>query len=875
MMKYEENDGTSKMKRTKHFINLIQTMRFHASEAVMTTILSKKQALRSTALVFSFLATILLTACGSDSGSPNQALPDGNANSGSSNSNYNGVAPATTDVQNFKLNVWDNLVAQDRCGSCHNSSTQNQSPLFVDDQDINLAYAQVNSLVNFDDPSLSRMVTKVAGGHNCWLTSDAACEDIITRYITNWAGGSAGATTEIILRAPAIKELGTTKNFPDDTSNYSTTIYPLLTQYCVDCHIEGLQTPFIASSDITTSYNGAKSKIDLQTPAGSRLVLRLRNEFHNCWDGNCTSASLEMENAIKDFSDTIDTAEVDPELVTSKALLLIEDGLVANAGGRFEDNIIALYEFKEGEGTIANDTSGIEPAMNLNLFGNADWVGGWGIKIGPAYTDEETNISYNNGKAQGSTASSKKLHNLITATGEYSVEAWVVPGNVAQENTPIVTYSGSEDARNFTLGQTLYNYDFYQRSSTTNQTEAMSTADADERLQANLQHVVITFAPGGARKIYVNGAFTEDLDPESAGNLNEWDDSFAFVLGNEGSSNSLWQGTLRMVAIHNRALTSDQVAQNYNVGVGEKFFLLFSVSHLTNTAESFVVFEVSQYDSFSYLFTAPYFKSLDPTASFSDIPVKGLKLGINGKEATIGQAFKNIDISLNDTDYENGGDQQSLSNLGAIIALETGPNTDEFFLSFEQIGAFSNVIVEATPSAPPAPLDEEPASDIGLKTFDEINVSMAALTGVSKANANVSATFNTVKQQLPTVEAISGFLSAHQMAVTQLAIKYCDALVEDTTLRASFFPSFVFTDDVNTAFDSAGINLIINPLLENFIGSSLDSQPSNSAVNTELNSLIVKLTVCSADSSCENDRTETVVKATCAAVLGSATTLIQ
>ena len=885
-MEHDDQYGTTSMKQQKHLQGLIQTMRSLINEAVMMTNTLKKRPLHNSNLLLSFLVLFLLSACGSDSGAPNQARPDNN--SATSSSNYTGVAPATTDVQNFKLNVWDNLVTQDKCGSCHNSSTGNQSPLFVDDQDINLAYAQANNIVNLDDPALSRMVTKVAGGHNCWLTSDAACEDIITRYITNWAGGSAGSTTEIVLRAPAIKDLGNTKNFPDDTTNYSTTIYPLLTQYCVDCHIEGVQTPFIASSDVTTSYNGAKSKIDLQTPAGSRLVLRLRNEFHNCWDGNCTSASLEMENAIKAFSDSIDIAEVDPDLVTSKALLLIEDGLVANAGGRFEDNIIALYEFKEGEGTIANDTSGIEPAMNLNLFGNADWVGGWGIKIGPAYTDEETNIAYANGKAQGSTAASKKLHDLIKATGEYSVEAWVVPGNVAQEETPIVTYSGSDEARNFTLGQTLYNYDFYQRSSTTNQNEAMSTADADERLQANLQHVVITFAPGGARKIYVNGEFTEDLDPDTAGNLSEWDDSFAFVLGNEGSSNSLWQGTLRMVAVHNRALTSEQISQNYNVGVGEKFFLLFSVSHLTNTPESFVVFEVSQYDSYSYLFSTPYFKSLDSTASFADIPVKGLKLGINGKEAAIGQAFKNIDISLNDADYETENGQQSLSHLGTIIALETGPNTDEFFLSFEQIGTFENVIVEAEPPSPPAPLDDEPASEIGLKTFDEINVSMAALTGVSKTNTSVSATFNTVKQQLPTVESISGFLSAHQMAITQLAIKYCDALVEDTTKREIFFPSFVFTTNANTLFDPlldpfdavvdpvpVGLDLIINPLLENFIGSNLNSQPSDNAVSKELIGLMKKLTTCSADNSCASDRTETVVKATCAAVLGSATTLIQ
>ena len=284
---------------------------------------------------------------------------------------------------------------------------------------------------------------------------------------------------------------------------------------------------------------------------------------------------------------------------------------------------------------------------------------------------------------------------------------------------------------------------------------------------------------------------------------------------------------------------------------------------------------MSQYDSYSYLFSAPYFKSLDPNATFADIPVQGLKLGINGKEAVIGQAFKNIDISLNDTDYEAEGGQQTLSRLGTIIALETGPNTDEFFLSFEQIGTNLNVVVEAEPQTPPEPQDEEPVSDIGLKTFDEINVSMSELTGVSKTTPSINTTFTTVKQQLPTVESINGFLSAHQMAVTQLAIKYCDALVENDIKRSNFFPAFDFAANANTAFDEVGKNQIITPLLEHFVGSNLTSQPMDNDVSSELDALIEKLTVCSVDTSCESDRTKTVVKATCAAVLGSATTLVQ
>ena len=37
------------------------------------------------------------------------------------------------------------------------------------------------------------MVQKVAGGHNCWLSSPQACADILTTWISNWAGGGSGS----------------------------------------------------------------------------------------------------------------------------------------------------------------------------------------------------------------------------------------------------------------------------------------------------------------------------------------------------------------------------------------------------------------------------------------------------------------------------------------------------------------------------------------------------------------------------------------------------------------------------------------------------------------------------------------------------------
>jgi hypothetical protein len=772
---------------------------------------------------------------------------------------YTGPAPTTADVQSFKINLWDNVRSTNRCGSCH--GTGGQTPAFARSDDVNLAYAAANGVVDLQSPGDSRMVTKVAGGHNCWLDDDDACSEILESWITAWAGEAVAGGREIQLDPPPIRDPGASKSFPADSSAFANTVYPLLTTYCSGCHDSSSstpQTPYFASADVDAAYEAVKSKIDLDSPADSRLVVRLRDEFHNCWD-DCASNAAEMQAAIEAFAGQIPVTQVDPALVTSKALGLF-DGTVASGGNRYENNVIALWEFKTGSGRTAFDTSGVEPAINLTFSGTVNWVGGWGIEI----------VS---GKAQGSTASSRKLHGLIAATGEYSVEAWVVPANVTQEDARIVSYSAGTMARNFTLGQNLYNYTFANRSGVTdgNGEPALVTADADEDLQATLQHVVVTYDPVNGRRIHVNGVYTDDMDADGGSSLADWDDTFAFVLGNEVSGDRQWQGTLRLVAIHNRALTSEQIVQNFTAGVGEKFFLLFSVSELVNVPDSYIMFEVSQFDSYGYLFNTPTFISLDPDASPNGIPLAGMRIGVNGAEAHVGQAYANLDLMLDDADYTGTG--QRLSSLGTVVGLEKGPETDEFFLTFDVLGANTNVRTEPVP-LPLSPVDGEPQPDVGVRTFDEINASMSAVTGVSVNNAEVAATFGTIRQQLPTVVNIEAFLSSHQVAVAQLAIEYCNELVDDNAMRASYFPGFNFSASAAQAFDTPGERaLVIDPLYEHVVGAGLASQPEDPDVRAELEALMGRLTACGGG--CAADRTPTVVKATCAALLGSGATLIQ
>jgi hypothetical protein len=777
--------------------------------------------------------------------------------------NYTGPPPATDDVQNFKLNVWDNLAVANKCADCHVQGQQ--SPAFARFDDINEAYRIANTLINKANPKDSLLITKVAGGHNCWLASATACADIMQTWFDGWLDNTSTAT-EISLEAPPVKNVGANKNFPASSALFASTVHPILEKYCSECHQSSSAvpiSPYIGSADINEAYLASISKLNLDAPDESRMVARVRDEFHNCWTQSCTDDAMQIQNAIQAMADDIEVTALDANLVASNAVTLF-DGTLASGGGRFESNLIAKWEFKTGFGNQAFDTSGVSPALNLTLSGDYNWVGGWGIQL-------------SGGKAQGATSDSKKLYSNIVNTGEFSLETWVAPANVTQEGPArIISYSGGDDTRNFMLGQSLYNYDFLVRHNNTdaNGEPSLSTANADEILQAALQHVVVNYDGNGGRRIFVNGQDTGYEDPIEGSLLSEWDDSFAFVLGSEVSNRFNFEGTIRMVAVHNRVLSSEQIQSNFDAGIGQKFYVLFGVSDIVNVAQTYVGFEVSQFDNYSYLFTEPFVVSLDPAANIDGIDIEGMRIGINGREEATGQVFATLKTSV-DATQANDGLGYKVSRQGTIIPLQKGPELDEFFITFDNLaGSRSTRVALATPTIA-APIDIEAQSLIGVRDFAEINASMAALTGVASNRTQVLTTFNNLRQQLPSVSSIDSFLPSNQMAVTQLAIRYCNTLVEDDAMRTSFFPDVDFTYNVNSGIDTAFKNNITSVLTQRMLGEGDLSQPDAEQINTELNNLIDNLTLCSGTNSCASDTTKTLAKASCAAMLGSAVVVVQ
>ncbi|MDH3848904.1 MAG: LamG domain-containing protein [Gammaproteobacteria bacterium] len=817
----------------------------------------------------------MLAACGGGAATTEnpltQAPPAGNAP-------YTGPVARDANVLKFQQEFWSNAKTTDRCGSCHNEVV-GQLPMFVRNDDVNLAYDEALTVVDTQQPALSRLVEKVGGGHNCWNEDPSSCAAIMTTWIENWLGSSGDGGRQIVLTPPISTDPGASLNFPADTALFESTVYPVLTANCSGCHSSEsatAQQPYFAEPDVVTAYAAAKSKINLDTPANSRLVIRLRSEFHNCWSGNCAADAQIMEDAIAAFAGGITPTLVDPNLITSKALRLV-DGTLASGGNRYEDTQIALWEFKTGNGTIAYDTSGVDPAVDLNFSGGVSWFGGWGISI----TD---------GKAQASTTASAKLYDIIQESGEFSIEAWVIPANVTQEEARIVSYSAGTTQRNFTLQQTLYDYRFQLRTTETslNGDPELSTPAADEVLQATLQHVVATYDPINGRRIYVNGSLVSQVDPVPGGTLIDWQREFALVLGNEASGDGLWQGTIRLAAIHRRAMTQEQITQNFDAGVGERFFLLFDISENIGAApqSSYILFEAAQYDTYAYLFDRPHFVTLDGSSP-EGIPIQGVRVAMNGAEARVGQTYATLEDTLSASEFVELG--QPLSALGAVLPLEKGPEDDEFFLTFDLL-AGNSFSRPADPTLVITATDIAPSPHVGLRTFDEINATYAEVTGVAPTTQSVDMTYQELRQSLPAVENLNTFLSSHQVAIAQLAIQYCDAMIGSAgnpgPNLASLFPGFNWN---NGSEFSTNRDAFVYPLIDRIMGTNIGSQPIRAEVYEELATYQDPTPVVDPDTLESLDRPDNLVdrliaggsdtrsigKGVCAAMLGNAVTLVQ
>jgi hypothetical protein len=129
---------------------------------------------------------------------------------------------------------------------------------------------------------------------------------------------------------------------------FRTTVYSVTRARCITCH-GASQTPMHAASDVNVAYDAVinSSKVDFANPANSRLVLKLRNENHNCW-GNCASNADEMLSQINSWKSLTSgtTADVNNTNIggkTTRETMTVQNALNPNINSN-SSNVTLMAE---------------------------------------------------------------------------------------------------------------------------------------------------------------------------------------------------------------------------------------------------------------------------------------------------------------------------------------------------------------------------------------------------------------------------------------------------------------------------------------------------------------------------------------------------
>jgi hypothetical protein len=231
---------------------------------------------------------------------------------------------------------------------------------------------------------------------------------------------------------------------------------------------------------------------------------------------------------------------------------------------RVSQNLVTLYLFDEGSGTIVHDRSGNEPPLDLQVADEdaARWLSNGGLAL-----DRETVVASGVPAAQ--------IIEACRQSNELTIEAWVKPNSVDQVGPArIVSLSKDPYHRNFSLA-----HETTQSSGGDSRAFFLSrlrTTAADLNgfpelrtppgiVETELTHVVYTRQASGQVRVFVDGVLR--AQSEVRGDFSGWEDEYQFYLGNEGTTDRPWLGAYHLVAIYNRGLRDQEILQNLKASV--------------------------------------------------------------------------------------------------------------------------------------------------------------------------------------------------------------------------------------------------------------------------------------------------------------------
>ena len=227
------------------------------------------------------------------------------------------------------------------------------------------------------------------------------------------------------------------------------------------------------------------------------------------------------------------------------------------SANRITDNLVAFYDFASDSGPIVHDRSGNGVPINLEIEDMA------------AVRRKEGSLTVRGKTLIASSKAPSRLSAAIKKSAAVSIEAWITPLDLKQSGPArIITLSKDSTNRNFTLGQDGNKFDVRFRTKQSDNNGLPSTASKNGTVKKRLTHVAYTRARNGDAKIFIDGQLNSTKRLE--GNLSNWQRDYQLGLANEINKSRPWKGSYHLVAIYNKALSLEQVQQNYVAGVNGK-----------------------------------------------------------------------------------------------------------------------------------------------------------------------------------------------------------------------------------------------------------------------------------------------------------------
>jgi len=233
------------------------------------------------------LLSAYLVACGGGDGGSSSTGTDENSGKGGATATLN------ADQQAYADTLYP--ILKKNCSSCH-SETSNVDINLAEfaHSNVVLAHAVVinRNLVNRDNPQLSRFVERLAvDKHFCW-TSCSNDATTVANAIGRWNDlvAKTGGASETVSPQASVQA-------------FSQSVYPVVSQWCGQCHNGSTTYTAFASPDEETAHENTLTRglADLNNPAASKLVTYLSQLQHNCWS-DCAANATRMESAVQQWS---------------------------------------------------------------------------------------------------------------------------------------------------------------------------------------------------------------------------------------------------------------------------------------------------------------------------------------------------------------------------------------------------------------------------------------------------------------------------------------------------------------------------------------------------------------------------------------------